>query len=216
MDTAFARRQMVRQQVRTWDVTDTAVLDLLGELERDRFVPPEFRDLAYADTEIPLPNDQFMMPPLVEGRLLQALALNPGDRVLEIGTGSGYLAACLAKLCSSVVSIDIFADLADAASERLAQMGITNVDVRTMDAMQELPEGPFDVIAVTGSTSEFHQHFADALAPQGRLFVIVGEAPVMQARLVIRHQDDAWAVDPLFETCVQPLVGGARDSTFAF
>lgn len=216
MDTAFARRQMVRQQVRTWDVTDTAIIDLLSELERENFVPPEFADLAYADTQIPLANDQFMMPPLIEGRLLQALALESDDRVLEVGTGSGYLSACLGSLCASVVSIDIFADLADAARERLAQTGITNVEVQTMDAMHDLPEGPFDAIAVTGSIAEFDQRFADALALNGRLFVIVGEAPVMQAQRVIRREENAWTVEPLFETCTRPLVGGARDSSFAF
>jgi len=216
MDTAFARRQMVRQQVRTWDVFDPAILALLNELDRDQFVPREYAHLAYADTEIPLPHGQAMMPPLVEGRLLQALAVTAGDRVLEIGTGSGYLTACLARLAGSVVSVDIFDDLVDAAGRHVEHAGIDTVDLHTMDAMAELPDGPFDAIAVTGSIAEFDQRFADALAPGGRLFVIVGDAPAMEARLIRRSGDNEWTTESLFETCISPLINGGRESTFSF
>lgn len=216
MDTAFARRQMVRQQVRTGDVFDADTLDLLNELRRDEFVPAGYAELAYADTQIPLPNGQFMMTPIVEGRLLQALGLGDTDRVLEIGTGSGFLTACLARLADSVVSVDIFDDLSHAASQNLADAGIDNADLRVMDAMSQLPDEQFDVIAVTGSIPEFDTRFADLLKTGGRLFVIVGDAPPMRARLVTRGADGSLQDTALFETSIQALVHAERDSTFTF
>jgi protein-L-isoaspartate(D-aspartate) O-methyltransferase len=206
---------MVRQQVRTWDVFDDETLALLSRLDRHEFVPPGYADLAYAETSIPLPHGQEMMPPLIEGRLLQALDPAAGDRVLEIGSGSGFLTACLASLADTVVSVDIFEDLTRLAAANLDKAGIENVELLTLDAMRELPDGAFDVIAVTGSMSEFDERFMDALAPGGRLFVIVGDAPVMEARL-LRLAESGREEEILFETCIKPLVHAARETSFVF
>ena len=216
MDTAFARRQMVRQQVRTWDVFDAETLATLSELRRDEFAPPEYANLAYADTEIPLPNGQAMMAPLIEGRLLQAVAPATGERIFEIGTGSGFLTACLAKLADSVVSIDLFGNLLDTASRNLEDAGIANVDLQSMDATATLPDEQFDAVVVTASIPEFDMRFVDALKPGGRLFVVVGDPPVMQAKLVVRAPDGELSGKTVFETCIAPLVNVHRDSGFQF
>ena len=216
MDTAFARRQMVRQQVRAWDVFDPDTLDLLSELRRDRFVPAEYAELAYADTQVPLPCGQLMMTPIVEGRLLQSLDPQPGERVLEVGAGSGFLTACLAARAGSVVSVELFDELFAFAKHNLDDAGVDNVELVQLDAMASLPDGSFDVIAVTGSMAEFDPRFAAALAPGGRLFVVVGEDPVMQARLLTKRGADELETEALFETSLRPLVHATRDSTFTF
>ena len=215
MDTAFAKRQMVRQQVRTWDVTDDRILDVLKSLNRHDFVPADYRDLAYAETRIPLPCGQEMMRPLIEGRLLQTLSPTDSESVLEVGTGSGYLTACLASLGRSVVSIDIFPELVELGQSNLAAADIENVDVQQMDVTERLPEGTFDVIAVTGSMADFDERLLDALSPGGRMFVVVGDAPVMEARLMTRT-DAGTTTDVLFETDLKTLVNAERRSTFAF
>jgi protein-L-isoaspartate(D-aspartate) O-methyltransferase len=207
---------MVRQQVRTGDVFDAATLAVLDDLDRHDFVPPRFASLAYADTEIPLGHDQVMMAPIIEGRLLQALDLSRSDRVLEIGTGSGYLTACLARLAGSVVSLDIFADFSEAAAQKLEHANIANAELHTMDAMEALPDEQFDAIAVTGSLTEFDERFVAALKPGGRLFVIVGEAPVMQAQKVARRADGRTVESALFETCIPTLINAGQESTFSF
>ena len=215
MDTAFAKRQMVRQQVRTWDVTDDRILDVLKNLNRHDFVPTDYRDLAYAETRIPLPCGQEMMRPLMEGRLLQALDPKDTETVLEVGTGSGYLAACLASLAKTVVSVDIFDELVTLGRDNLATAGIQNVDVRQMDITEQLPDGTFDVIAVTGSMADFDERLLEALNTGGRMFVVVGDAPVMEARLVTRT-DAGISTEVLFETDLKTLVHAERRSTFAF
>ena len=217
MDKAFARRQMVRQQVRTCDVFDPAVLEVLAELSREDFVPARFAHLAYADVEIPLAHNQRMMMPSVEGQLLQTLNLTADDRVLEIGTGSGFLTACLASLTKAVLSLEIFEDLADRAAKVLRKADIDNAEVIVRDALKDLPEESFDVVAVTGSTPELRPEFVERLAPGGRLFTIVGDAPVMQARLLTMDDSGELADDTaVFETMVSPLVGAQRESLFAF
>lgn len=215
MDIGYARRQMVRQQVRTWNVTDDETLALLGTLKRHEFVPEGFENLAYADARLPLPCGQQMMAPLVEGRLLQALDPTPGERVLEIGTGSGFLAACLGSLAKSVVSVDLHEELVTLAGRNLSQAGVANVDVLQMDATAELPDGPFDVIAVTASMPTFDPRLVEALGDDGRLFVIVGEAPAMEAWLVEKDGDD-FRHRVLFETCIAPLVLANRPTDFRF
>ncbi len=215
MDTAFAKRQMVRQQVRTWDVTDERILDVLRGLNRHDFVPSAYRDLAYAETRIPLPCGQEMMRPLIEGRLLQTLSPKDGETVLEVGTGSGYLAACLASLAQSVVSVDIFDELVALGRSNLAAADIENVEVAQMDITEALPEGTFDVIAVTGSMADFDERLLDALNVGGRMFVVVGDAPVMEARL-IKRTDAGLSTDVLFETDLKTLVHAERRSSFAF
>lgn len=216
MNTEFARTQMVAQQVRVWEVFDERVLDVLKDVPRERFVPPAWRALAFAEAPIPLGQGQFMMPPSLEGRLLQALGLSPADDVLEIGTGSGFLTACLARLARSVVSVDVFPEFREQAGEKLAALGIENVRLLTMDATRELPEGPFDAIAVTGSLPLFDSRFVDILKPGGRLFVITGSPPVMEAQLVVRGANERLEVTSLFETNVPPLVNAPSPPAFQF
>jgi len=216
MDTDYARRQMVQQQVRAWDVADPSVLAVLAELHRERFVPSGFEDLAFADAAIPLPHGQMMMTPVVEGRLLQALELKPQHYVLEIGTGTGFLTACLAKLSAAVTSIDIFSDFVSMAESNLADARVENTELICMDATKDLPQGQFDAVAVTGSLPVFDTRFVDALKPGGRMFVIVGDSPVMDARIVTRGSGNDWTTKSLFETDVQALLGASRPSAFSF
>jgi protein-L-isoaspartate(D-aspartate) O-methyltransferase len=216
MNAEFARRQMVEQQIRTFEVSDANVLEVLGELPREDFVPPGFRDLAFADTPIPLKHGQSMMTPTVEGRLLQMLTLKPDDHVLEIGTGSGFLCACLARLSRSVISVDIFPDFTEGAGVILRNLGIENVILKTMDATRELPDGKFDAIAITGSCPIFDDRFFDALNPAGRLFIITGSAPVMEAQLVVRGSSGEQVATSVFDTNVKPLVNAKAPPAFRF
>ena len=216
MNTAEVREQMVQQQVRTWDVFDPAVLNLMRTLERDRFVPEAYRDVAYAETQIPLGHGQRMLTPMMEGRLLQTLALRADERVLEIGTGSGYLAACLASAAESVTSIDVYGDFVDAAAERLAHLDINNVTLETMDAFQSLPEGPFDAVMVTGSVPRVPESFLNVLRPGGRMIIVVGEAPVMQAQMLTRGEGSEWHTTSLFETVLPALINAESPPPFAF
>ena len=216
MNKDFARQQMIEQQVRAWDVFDVNVLDALKEVPRELFVPEGFAALAFADSEIPIGHGQMMMTPTIEGRALQALALAGGENVLEIGTGSGFLTAVLAKLSAHVTSIDIYDDFLDAARRRLEDCEIDNVDLIKMDGMKELPGGTFDAIVVTGSIQTFDSRFAEALNPGGRLFVVVGDAPAMSATRVTRFDAETWQSDTLFETDLAPLINGASPRQFSF
>jgi len=216
MNTEFARLQMVNQQVRGWNVYDEDVLAMLRELPREHFVPADYKTLAFADTEIPIGHGQAMMAPTVEGRLLQALELQGHEHVLEVGTGSGFLTACLAKLAARVTSIDIYDDFLTSAADKLADCEINNVELLEMDAMRALPEGGFDAIAVTGSIQSFDPRFVAALKPQGQLFVIEGDGPAMHARLIERLNGKDWRAVWLFETRLAPLVHGALPPQFLF
>lgn len=215
MNTDFARRQMVEQQVRVWDVHNQDVLQVLGTVPREQFVPAGCVDVAYADTEIPLPHGQVMLRPIIEGRLLQALDLRSSDKVLEIGTGSGYLTACLARLSASVTSIDIHADFVAAAEQRLAAADIENAALQSMDATIELPAGKFDAIAVTASMPRIHERFINALTPVGRLFLVVGDSPVMRALLFTRDGDELRQFN-LFETDIPALENLTEEPVFSF
>ncbi len=216
MNTDFARLQMVNQQVRGWNVYDEGVLNMLRQLPRERFVPEGYELLAFADTSIAIGHGQYMMTPTLEGRLLQALGLNGGERVLEIGTGSAFMTACLAKLGAHVTSIDLYDDFLSSAEEKLAACDIANVELQQMDAMRHLPDGQFDAIAVTGSIEAFEPRFVEALRPGGHLFVVVGNAPVMEARLVERTGERDWRSLSLFETSLAPLVHAAKPPGFTF
>ena len=216
MNKDFARQQMIEQQVRAWDVFDVNVLEALKEVPRELFVPEGFAALAFADSEIPIGHGQVMMTPTIEGRALQALALAGGENVLEIGTGSGFLTAVLAKLSAHVTSIDIYDDFLDAARRRLEDCEIDNVDLIKMDGMKELPGGTFDAIVVTGSIQTFDSRFAEALNPRGRLFVVVGDTPAMSATRVTRFDTETWQSDTLFETDLAPLINGALPPQFSF
>lgn len=216
MKTDYARQQMVNQQVRGWNVYDTRVLDMLRELPREHFVPAGFETLAFADVEIPLGHGEAMMTPTIEGRMLQALGLEGHEKVLEVGTGSGFMTACLARLSDHVTSIDIHGDFVTAAARKLEQLGIDNVVIATMDAMAGLPDGLFDAIAVTGSVECFEPRFVEALSNHGRLFIVEGSAPAMEAKLVQRTDEHDWQTISLFETNLKPLVHGALPPQFKF
>ena len=216
MDFEQARHNMIEQQVRPWDVLDQRVLDVMTTLPREAFVPEQYRALAFADISIPLGQDQVMMSPKLEGRLLQALDIKPDDTVLEIGTGSGYLTACLASLGQQVTSWEIFPELSAAAKARLAEQDIGNVTLEVGDATREIAdEARYDVIAVTGSVPVLQQQFHANLKPGGRLFVITGKPPIMEALLITRLDADNWARESLFETSLPPLVNATEPLRFA-
>jgi protein-L-isoaspartate(D-aspartate) O-methyltransferase len=216
MNIDYARRQMVSQQVRGWNVYDEDVLRVLQEVPREEFVPSDYGALAFADMEIPIGHEQHMMTPTIEGRVLQALGLSGNERVLEVGTGSGFLTACLAQLATHVTSIDIYDDFLASAEARLANAEIANVALEQMNAMESLPQQEFDAIAVTGSLQSFDPRFVDALAPHGKLFVVVGDGPAMEAKLVERTEQNDWQSLSLFETSLAPLVNGALPPQFSF
>ena len=214
MNLEQARSQMLGQQIRAWEVLDDRVLGALGDTPRESFVPDAYRDLAFADMEIPLAHSQQMLAPKVEGRLLQALCLESSDDVLEIGTGTGFLTACLAQLASSVVSIDIYEDFSRGAKEKVEKLELGNIEFRTEDALVMGHQEQFDAIAVTGSIPELDEHFIRMLRPGGRLFVVVGREPVMEARVVTMHQRGDYAQQSLFESVVAPLINADRPVPF--
>lgn len=216
MKTEFARQQMVEQQVRAWDVLNADILNVLKKVPREQFVPPGYEILAFADTEIPLAHSQAMLTPTLEGRILQALELDASDSVLEIGTGSGFLSACIANLAGRTTSLDIYEDFLKTAEANLKDSGINTVELLHMDATQELPDAMFDAIAVTGSIQVFDPRLVLALNPGGRLFVVVGDAPAMDACLIKRTGDSDWQTEYLFETQMMPLQNGSRPPQFLF
>jgi protein-L-isoaspartate(D-aspartate) O-methyltransferase len=216
MDTLAARRQMVDQQIRTWEVLDSRVLNALSEVPREAFVPPEYRELAFADAPIPIGHGQSMLAPKVQGRILQALGVEPLDEVLEVGTGTGYLSACLSLLGASTRSIDIHAGLAAMAQANLRAVPGTRVQIEVRDAFDPAPLGSYDVIAVTGSLPVYDPRFERSLKIGGRLFAVVGTAPVMDAVLVRRVDGDEWVRESLFETVIDPLINATAAQKFVF
>jgi protein-L-isoaspartate(D-aspartate) O-methyltransferase len=218
--TNAAREQMIEQQVRAWDVLDERVLGIFRKVPREHFVPAEHRYVAFADLEIPLPKGQHMLRPSVAGRLLQALELTGTERVLEIGAGSGFLTACLASVSAHVEAIEIFPELAALAKSNLASLSIGNTEILAVDAMQAATgvESParYGAIAVTASLPIQDERFQRQLEIGGRLFIVVGEAPVMAARLVRRTAEDAWTSESLFETVVDPMINARRPQEFTF
>jgi protein-L-isoaspartate(D-aspartate) O-methyltransferase len=214
--TDIAREQMVQQQVRAWDVLDERVLDTLRKVPRELYVPADQRFLAFADVQVPLPHGQHMLRPNVVGRLLQALDLAGTERVLEIGTGTGFVTACLAAAGASVRSVEIFPDLADLARSNLASCGVRNAEVIASDAMGLEERTRYDAIAVTASLPVYDERFERLLADGGRLFVVVGDPPVMTSLRVRRIGEDGWARESLFETVVDPLINASRPSAFTF
>ena len=208
MDFEQARFAMIEQQVRPWDVLDPRVLDALMAVHREDFVAHAHRQLAFADLPLPLAHGEVMMKPVVEGRLLQALALQPSDEVLEIGSGSGFITACLAYLAREVVGIDLHADFTELARQRLTHAGINNARLETADAMQWQPGRQFDAIAVTAAVAEVPIHFTQWLKSGGRLFVIRGYSPVQEAVLVTRRAESLH-IESLFETDI-PYLHGAE------
>jgi protein-L-isoaspartate(D-aspartate) O-methyltransferase len=211
-----ARHQMVAQQVRAWDVLDPVVLRTLSEVPRERFVPVEWRSLAFADTAIPLPDGQRMMTPQVEGRLLQSLEIGSADTILEIGTGSGFIAACLARLGARVTSLEIRPALAESARRALAEVGVGHCEVEAADAFDWRPSGAFHCIAITGSLPVHEAPFEQWLAPGGRMFVVVGQLPIMEALLIRRTGASTFTRESLFETVLDPLDHAPQPERFVF
>jgi len=205
---------MLGQQIRAWEVLDDRVLRALEQTPRERFVPEDYRDLAFADTEIPLAHGQSMLAPKIEGRILQALQVEPIDEVLEIGTGTGFLTAALARLARRVVSVDIFPEFVAAARGKLDAEKIPNVELRTADALSLELAGRFDALAVTASVPVLDDYFVRMLRPLGRLFVVVGRAPVMDARLVTLSASGESTSESLFETVLTPLINAERPEPF--
>lgn len=205
-----ARHNMVENQVRPWEVLDARVLDVLAALPREHFVPTPWQALAYTDVALPIGDDQIMLKPVVEGRILQAVLPQPFEHVLEIGTGTGYFAACLARLASRVTSIDCRAGFVAAATEKLRALGIVNVECKHADALAGFaPQQPFDAIVVTGAVHALPPQFGQWLKPAGRMFLIRGREPAMQAVLLQRAADGGWVEERLFETDVPYLAGAA-------
>ncbi|MEP6607061.1 MAG: protein-L-isoaspartate O-methyltransferase [Burkholderiaceae bacterium] len=222
MDFEKARYNMVEQQVRTWDVLDQSVLDLLFVVKRENFAPPAYRGIAFADMEIPLRVDdwdsgEFMWAPKMEARILQALSVRPRDRVLEIGTGSGYMAALLAHKADDVVSVEIEPRLMAFGEANLRRAGVHNVRVKRADAAQGFADdAPYDVIVVTGSLAIVPASLIGQLKRGGRLAAVVGEEPAMVAQIITRVSDAGVDTLSLFETNVPPLLHAERPSSFKF
>jgi len=212
-----AHYNMIEQQVRPWDVLDDKILQTLKQVNRDAFVPEAYKKLAYADTAIPLANGQFMLHPILVGRILQVLAIQPMDTILEIGTGSCYLTACLAHLGYTVTSIEIDESLSQSAAHGLERNNQLNVNLISGDALQVLDKSKqYDVIVITASVKEIPELFKQALAIDGRMFVVTGEEPAMSARLVTRIAGDQWSERILFETSIQPLINAEPEQSFVF
>lgn len=212
-----ARRNMVEQQIRTWDVLDPRVLDLIARMRREDFVPARYRNLAYADTDIPIGRGHVMMAPKLEARLLQELDIDPKDRILEVGTGSGYMTALLASLGKQVYSVEIVPELKLEAARRLETQGISNVTLDVGDAARGWPRHkPYDVILLTGSLPLLPEGFTNTLAVGGRMIAVIGKAPVMEAKLIRRVREDCFEERSLFETVVPPLMNAQEPSKFTF
>ena len=232
MNVEQARFNMIEQQIRTWEVLDDTVLSLLAEVKREEFVPPAYRSMAFVDTEVPLPNGQSMLAPKVEARILQELAVQRHERVLEVGAGSGYMAALLAHKAQHVATLEIDPQLAAFATENLKRAWVMNATVMNVDASKAPPlDGPFDVIVLSGSVAEVPPALLGQLKPGGRLAAIVGQLPVMRAELVTRAPAQGAGTAPatgsaaatvgystvvLFDTVAPRLVGFGEPSRFTF
>jgi protein-L-isoaspartate(D-aspartate) O-methyltransferase len=215
MQLEHARQQMIYHQIRPWDVSDNRVLETLGNVPRERFVPEQFRELAFADTAIPLPCGQTMLKPVIEGRMLQNLNIRQDDKVLVIGTGSGFLTACVARLGGQVISIDIHRELVEIAAAKIAAEQIHNVELQTEDYNNFHASAGFDRILVAGSMPIFDARLPEWLQPGGKLVMITGEAPAMEVELVTRDEN-SYKREILFETVVQSLENVATPEEFQF
>lgn len=213
MNLEHARFNMIEQQIRPWDVLDETILETFGFIKREDFVPSAHKSLAFADVEIPIGHDENMMFPRVEARMLQALNITAEDTCLEIGTGSGFVTACMAHLSKHVDSVDLYEDFTRQAEERLLANRLRNYKLHTGDALRNWSSGQlYNAIAVTGSVPADMPRFEEQLAPGGRLFIVVGTAPNMTAQLVKREADGEFTRTPLFETSLKPLSGADNDA----
>jgi protein-L-isoaspartate(D-aspartate) O-methyltransferase len=216
-DFETARRKMLEQQIRPHEVVDERVLDAIAHTPREDYVPPQYRNLAFADMNVPLGHGQIMLAPKLEGRLLQELGAKPKDKVLEVGTGSGYVTALLARLADRIHSVEIIPELAERAKQNLAGHGVRNVTVELGDAARGwAAHAPYDAILVTGSLPMLPDTWREQLAPGGRLVVIVGYAPAMEALRIERLDQHNWNQTSLFETVIPPLRNAPEPSRFVF
>lgn len=219
LSTELARFNMIEQQIRPWEVLDRRVLHLMGSIPRELFVPEAYRNLAYADVEIPIGSGQTMLAPRIVGRMLQALAVRSQEKVLEIGAGTGYLTACLARLGANLVSLELRPELLEAARRNLAAMGAPSAEIRQGDGLAVIPdESPFDAIAITGSlpSEELLPRLQMQLRVGGRLFVVVGEDPLMEALLITRVSETGYSREALFETSIPTLDNAPEPRRFQF
>ncbi|GJG93505.1 protein-L-isoaspartate O-methyltransferase [Cupriavidus pauculus] len=217
MDLEKARFNMIEQQIRPWDVLDQEILDLLAVVKREQFVPQAHSALAFVDMEIPLPGGENMMPPRVEARLLQDLNVRKHENVLEIGAGSGYMAALLANRGRHVVTVEIRPELVALARQNLANAGVTNVEVAEGNGAEGwAAAAPYDVICISASVPELPQSILSQIKVGGRIAAIVGDAPVMEARIITRISETEYQVVNVFETLVKPLQGAVQPSRFKF
>lgn len=220
MNVELARFNMIEQQIRPWEVLDPAVLELLATVRREDFVPPAYKALAFVDTQVPLPGGAAMLEPKVEARLLQELQVQHHEKVLEIGTGSGFMAALLGHRAQRVFTLECDPGRARMAAENLRRAGLTNVTVREVSAAEGargLPgEAPFDAILLSGSVAELPRTLLEQLKIGGRLAAIVGDEPVMRARLYTRSGEAAWSAVDLFDTVAPRLAGFEAPSRFSF
>ncbi len=212
----LARHNMIEQQIRPWDVLDQRVLDTLARLPREDFVPDRYRNLAFGDLAIPLGQGEFMLKPNIEARILQALALQPTDCVLEVGTGGGYLTAGLAQLAGTVVSVDIVPEFVEAARVKLKAHGFGNVTLSAGDASHGWGERRYDAIAVTGAVPAVAEIWRQSLSLNGRLFIVTGRSPAMEALLITRIGEQEWIQESLFETELPLLRNAAAPKNFEF
>ena len=216
MNIEQARFNMIEQQIRPWEVLDQQVLDLLFVVKREDFAPPAYRSLAFADLEIPLGNGQVMLAPKIEAKMLQELAIKKTDKVLEIGTGSGYMAALLAARAEHVISVESRPELAGFAKQNLARSGVTNVTVETGNGVNGWAQGgPYDAIVVSGSVPVLPDALLKQLRVGGRMTVVVGDAPVMEAQLITCTAEGVYGTVNLFETVIPPLDGVAAKESFS-
>jgi protein-L-isoaspartate(D-aspartate) O-methyltransferase len=217
MNVESARLNMIESQIRTWDVLDQVVLDLLRVVKREDFVPVAHRALAFADMQVPLGHGEFMLAPKLEARMLQDLAVLHTDRVLEVGTGSGFVTALLAKLAGRVISIERIDEFSRAATRKLGEHQLENVVLEVGDGAEGWPRhAPYDAILLTGSVPALPQAFRDQLAVGGRLLAVIGEEPVMTATLITRVSQTAFESYGLFETCIPPLRNVKVPERFVF
>jgi protein-L-isoaspartate(D-aspartate) O-methyltransferase len=217
MDYETARHNMIEQQIRPWDVLDPVVLDLLAKVRREDFVPPVYRSLAFADLEIPLGEGEAMWAPKIEARVLQAVQVQRHEKVLEVGTGSGYLAALLANLAGQVISLERIPALREEADRKLKAHGLNNVTLKAGDGARDWAEdGLFDVIILTGSVPVMPEAYLKRLNRGGRLFAIVGEGAAMSARLITHVEHGAFRDETLFETSVKALANAPEPERFVF
>jgi protein-L-isoaspartate(D-aspartate) O-methyltransferase len=219
MNIEQARINMVEQQIRPWAVLDRQILAVFQQIPRENFVPPPFRSMAFADIGIPLSHGQSMLRPNLDGRILQCLTLSPTDRVLEVGTGSGFLTACLAQLAEHVESIDIYPDFSKRAALQLAKLHIDNVSLAVGDAAQQWRKtNYYNAIVLGGSLPSIPDAHLQALAANGRMFAVIGQAdePIMEAMLVTRKSTDQWTQESLFETWIPPLINANAGTRFSW